>query len=183
MRFFAFAALLAIAGCGDPVLDAQREALGDEVAGIPKGPAHRAGQPCLVCHSRTGKVPPFMSIAGTIFQKATNDVPVEGAKVVMTDTTGYVKEASTNCVGSFYVEEAAWTPWFPVRVEISYTSANGELFEAKMKSEIGRDGSCASCHVDPEGERSPGHVFLMDAPEVPDFEVPALSCAEERTHD
>ena len=40
--------------CGDPVHDARVAALGDERPGVPAGPNHRPGQPCLACHGGDG---------------------------------------------------------------------------------------------------------------------------------
>jgi len=33
-----------------------------------------------------------------------------------------------------------------------------------MKTRVGRDGSCATCHSDPAGPASAGHVYLVADP-------------------
>lgn len=84
MNVRAFVVILA-AAC-DPVRSDAVAALGGEAPGVPHGPTHRPGQPCLLGHSN-------FAVAGTVF------------------------------------------------------------------TDVGRNGACASCHFDPAGRDSPGHVF------------------------
>jgi hypothetical protein len=65
--------LAAAVGCGnfdpfsDPILDADKAALGPEDPNVPEGPLHRAGQPCAVCHRDGGEDPTFV-FAGTVYR-------------------------------------------------------------------------------------------------------------------
>lgn len=158
--------LLALAtlatACGDPVHDMQREALGGEVDGVPKGPLHRPGQPCLVCHSDYGPAHMVLSFGGTVYeyQYDTNlgDAPLANASITLTDQTGRSYLTATNCAGNFFVQRADFDPVFPVSVRLEY----GNLPHIpQMTTRIRRDGSCASCHYEPIGPRSPGRVYAQ----------------------
>jgi hypothetical protein len=162
-----------LAACGDPVLDAQIDALPPEVPGIHTGPTHRGGQPCTDCHSSYGGRHPVFTVAGTVYQKPTNLVPVENAVVHVTDATGATRDLTSNCAGNFYVADTDWQPTFPLLVSLE-DPATG--LSAKMITKIGRDTSCASCHADPAGQDSPGHVYVTKDPSVPDATPPPLTC-------
>jgi hypothetical protein len=138
----------------DPVHDKAVADLGPEAPGISPGPLHRAGQPCLVCHSG-GNANPAMSVGGTVYAIRSSAAPLAGASVELIDVTGSIAKATTNAAGNFYVEQAAWQPVFPLQVNVSF----GEL-TATMNSIIGRDGSCAACHADPPSRISAGRVYL-----------------------
>ena len=167
------ALLLAVPACADPVIDAQIAALPGEVPGIRTGPNHRGGQPCGLCHSAAGGRHPTFTVAGTVYQKPTNNVPVEGALVHITDATGATYDLTSNCAGNFYVADTQWQPTFPLYVDLSDAAAG---ITTKMKTKIGRDNSCAQCHADPAGTDSAGHVYLTNDPTVPDMAPPSLSC-------
>jgi hypothetical protein len=164
-------------GCADPVADAEIAALPGEVPGIRPGPEHRAGQPCTLCHSDEGGRNPTFSVAGTLFQKpseaTTTKVPIEGAVIQVTDATGALRRLVTNCVGNFFVEESDWQPVFPLFVNLT-NAATGSNFD--MTTKIGRSSSCATCHEDPAGTDSPGHIYLMSDLTAPDMPVPPLDC-------
>jgi hypothetical protein len=148
-----FASLLASCSL-DPVHDEAVADLGNEVPGTPPGPLHRPGQPCLVCHD--GSVAsPTMSVAGTIHDVLGSTSPLAGASVVLTGEDGSTFTATTNSVGNFYVTQATWQPVYPLRVAVEFGG-----FTAVMTTIIGRDGSCASCHVDPASRISAGRVYL-----------------------
>jgi hypothetical protein len=155
------------AGCADPVIDAEINALPDD--GVRNGPTHRGGQPCLLCHSDEGGRNPAFSVAGTVYQKLTNKVPMEGVVVHVTDATGSSQDLTSNCAGNFYIDENTWTPTFPLWVSLS-NPADGTTI--KMISKAGRDGACAMCHADPAGAGSPGHVYLVKDATVPDAQAP-----------
>lgn len=170
----AFAA--SMLSCSDPVLDDAIAAQGNETAEIPKGPLHRAGQRCVVCHQEGGTAADFpYTVAGTIFAQPGRQVGVDGAEVRMTDADGTKHTAKTNCVGNFFVKPDEWSPKFPVLVEV----AKGNL-RRSMRSPIGREPSCAGCHVpqlpvsDPASQV--GHVYLF-AGDEPGFPEGALDCA------
>jgi hypothetical protein len=164
---------LLTAGCADPVIDAEIDALPGEVPGIPRGPTHRGGQPCTLCHSSYGGRHPTFSLAGTVYQKLTNEVPIEGALIQVTDATGTTRQFTSNCAGNFYVPDTDWEPTFPLFIDLSDPATDMSI---KMISKIGRDSSCASCHADPAGADSPGHVYLTSDASVPNGTAPPLTC-------
>jgi hypothetical protein len=147
-------ALVAVRCDLDPVHDDAVADLGGEAPGIPPGPFHRPGQPCLVCHDgSTAK--PAMSVAGTVYAVLGNGEPIPGATVLITAEDGATFLATTNAAGNFYVEQAAWQPVFPLRAAVAYGGLT-----STMSTIIGRDGSCATCHVDPPSRISAGRVYL-----------------------
>lgn len=147
----------------DPVHESEVEALGPEKPGIPQGPLHRAGQPCMVCHSPEGPANTVFSFAGTVFAApamvgATTGAPVTGvenAAVGIRDSTGAPFLALTNCVGNFYVAPDKYSPVFPVLVSVS--KGKNAVF---MNSQITRETSCAGCHARAVSDTSPGQVYL-----------------------
>ena len=139
----------------DPVHDEASADLGPEASGVAPGPMHRPGQPCLVCHGASGTAP-AMSVGGTIFAAADSTVPLPGATVYLSDTFGRTFRTSTNAAGNFYVEASAWAPIFPMYVTVAFGGVSNA-----MSTQVGRDGSCAACHVDPASRESAGHVFLV----------------------
>ena len=144
--------------CGlDPARSEAVADLGGETPGVPKGPLHRAGQPCVVCHDGSTATPE-MSVAGTVYGVLGARAPLAGASVVLTDVNGATYTASTNEAGNFYVEASAWRPAYPLRAAIQVGSV-----QATMSSIIGRDGSCAGCHADPASRISAGPVYLVPA--------------------
>jgi hypothetical protein len=175
------AAGLWLAGCANPVVDDQIDALGPEVPGVAPSEFHRPGQPCVLCHGEYGGAEPEMSIGGTIFavparNARSHPVPVKNATVTLTDTTGDPVTTRTNCVGNFFFEREKYNPSFPIRavveVEVPGTS---EKIRKVMATRISRDGSCAGCHQGAQGETSPGWVWMVDA-EVNPFPEPDASC-------
>lgn len=155
---FGFGALTAMA-CADPTISKEEEALGPEVAGIPQGPTHRAGQPCVHCHQSGGPGEPTFSIGGTIYQDAQSQLPIEGARVTLVDSNGASWSLLTNCAGNFYITESDWDPQFPV-----WASVHWYNIHVDMKTPIYRDGACAGCHASESGPDSPGHVYVSETP-------------------
>jgi hypothetical protein len=153
--------LLVLASC-DPYYNEQIDALGGEAAGVRRGPEHRPGQPCLLCHDGAVGNPNRFSVAGTVYLNATDLVPAVNATVILTGADGKVFKANTNKAGNFYVNPSQFTPINPMKVEVDYSN-----YKAVMQSHVGRDGSCAGCHFDPVSSSSPGHVYVVDAPAVP----------------
>ncbi len=149
-------------GCGnfdpfsDPILDADKAALGPEAPNIPEGPLHRAGQPCAVCHRDGGENPTFV-FAGTVYRDPVETIAVADAKVVLTDAAGHTFMTTTNCVGNFYVKTSEFVATPPV-----WTSVQAIEFPWNMESPIHREASCAKCHYDPAGPASAGHLFVTD---------------------
>lgn len=153
--------------CGDPVHDARVDALGPETSGGP-GPLHRPGQPCLACHDDQGPGKPEFAVAGTIYQTAApGSPPLAGATVTIYDATqdadgGAPHLAGTNAAGNFYIPKSDWTPFFPLH-DVSVTTPDVPT-PTTMHTVVGRDGSCATCHFDPKGTNSHGHVYLVVDP-------------------
>ncbi len=155
---FALAPLLAaLTGSCDPVHDDAKAALGGEAPGVPPGPLHRPGQPCLLCHDGASGDPPAFTLAGTIFVDANTLTAEPGATVTLLGADGKSATATTNEVGSFYLTPDQFTPKVPVHVES--VALGGDSIT--MHSHIGGNGSCAGCHVDPAGPDSPGHVYFV----------------------
>jgi hypothetical protein len=160
-------AAVAAACDADPVHTAAVNALGPEVAGIPKGEYHRAGQPCVTCHGGEGPASKVFSMGGTVFYgPANNSAPigVGNATVVLEDDSQSQFQVITNCVGNFYIQPGDWPghPEFPVLVTVQ-GQPEGTNLQVSMQSHIGRDGSCADCHQYPTQLnyfQTPGLVHL-----------------------
>jgi len=159
----AMSAALALGAACDPVKDDKVTSLGGETQGVRTGPLHRPGQPCTACHDGALGDPPEFSVAGTIFSAADNTVALAGATVTITAADGKTYATTTNAAGNFYVTPTDFAPKYPVRVSV----ASGGV-TVTMQSHIGWAASCATCHVDPPGPDSPGHVYF----DVPDGAVP-----------
>lgn len=153
----AMAAAPLAAGCGDPVHDALVDAQGPESATVKRGPLHRPGQPCLVCHDGSGPGRMVFSVAGTAYEHETSKAALAGGTVELVDASGATHLARTNCVGNFFVQQVDWDPMFPLHVTLVYGALN-----AKMTTHIGRDGGCASCHSGVVGPATRSQVWLAD---------------------
>src|SRR5579864_2181231 len=101
MALLALSTSIMLVGCGDPVPDSKIIALGPEDPSVPPGPAHRPGQPCLVCHQAGGKAAPF-SVAGTIYAEVDGSAPVGNANVYILDSASNTYATKTNCAGNFF---------------------------------------------------------------------------------
>jgi hypothetical protein len=152
---FVLIPLLALHASCDPVNDAAIAALGPEAPGVPRGPLHRPGQPCILCHSGNFRDPPGFSVAGTVFVNASDTTPAVDAGVLLRDSLDASYQATTNAAGNFYVLPSQFTPTYPMKVEVDYADV-----KVQMTANVGRDGSCAKCHVDPASSSSPGHVYI-----------------------
>jgi hypothetical protein len=144
----------------DPVQKAMRERLGPENPAVRIGPLHRPGQPCSLCHTGSGDAPAF-SVSGTVYRDNQSAVALADVIVQMIDIQGAKFSTRTNCAGNFWLTPREFAPRWPVWVTL-------ELGENKidMESPIGREASCAACHLDPPGQASAGRVFLTDDPVV-----------------
>lgn len=150
----------ALSGCGDPTRDTTIEALGEEAIGVPIGPLHRPGQPCLVCHD--GEVARELAVAGTVYWAFDSKRPAPGTRVDFVDGDKDHQFAYTNCAGNFFLYPEEMQVDFPFWVKVS---AGGT--EITMDSPVNGDGSCASCHKKTLSTRSTGRVYLYDNPPGP----------------
>jgi hypothetical protein len=80
--------------------------------------------------------------------------------VVLQDAAGHTQTTATNCAGNFMLRPDELTLQYPIWVTVQ---AAGQTID--MESPIYREGSCASCHADPLGPSSAGHVFLLANPQ------------------
>lgn len=141
--FCVAAAAAALAGCRyDPVQAEKIRALPPEDAQGTR-PEHRAGQPCVDCHSTYEGAEPKLAIAGTIFSQTAKGYlnGVHGVFVTIHDSAGATYKACTNTTGNFYITTADLQGIddfaFPLTVSVA---------GVKMNSLIGRERSCAGCH-------------------------------------
>jgi hypothetical protein len=168
-----------LAACGDPVRQSALDALGGETNGVPKGPLHRGGQPCLLCHGGEGPGNTVFSLAGTVYQTPSTKIPLANALVKVIDATGKEHEAGTNCAGNFFIMRADYEPSYPVWTKLEYgftvlPSGAHQPISQPMGSPIYREGSCGKCHEDATGAESPGRVYF--APNG--FPFPAEACPQ-----
>jgi len=130
----------------DPVPQEIIDDLGPE-QGTPSA-LHRPGQPCLACHSKYAGAAPQMTFGGTVYTKDADGkiIPAAGVSVFVADSAGDPRKACSNQAGNFYLEQKDWKE---VAFPLTVTAGS-----RNMRSLIGRDGSCGSCHKlpDPEGE-------------------------------
>jgi hypothetical protein len=153
-----FVLLFSFAGCTDPLHEQQVQALGPEDPSVSKGPLHRPGQPCLVCHGALGPASGMFVMAGTVYALPDSNVPAPNTQVTVEDVRGSTFTATTNAAGNFFITPDQWSIDFPAQVS---HVIQGTLESPKMfPSLINRDGSCADCHGLQVGPTSPGRVYL-----------------------
>lgn len=157
-------------GCSDPVQQEQLAALGPEKPGVPAGPLHRAGQPCLLCHSSGGEAPRFTA-AGTVYSTSTMGKPVGGVKVRLFDASRRSYLAYTNCIGNFFVYPQEFEPVMPM-----WASLSGYDADIDMESPMHKDGDCGFCHKPEKSPSSAGPIFLTEDPQKLD-KVPTIMCS------
>jgi hypothetical protein len=153
---FAGAGIVAFAcmfmSCTDPVRSQRIAALGGEDPGVPTGPLHRPGQPCVLCHSAGGPASsvPF-AIAGTVFETDGPDANgANGVQVLFIDAASSQRRYDTNFVGNFFVPESEWSDLtFPFKVGL--LSMDGK--QVAMSSTVNREGSCNFCHRPAAGSK------------------------------
>jgi len=174
--FVAVGGALAATSCESPVDAALLEEQGDEVSGVRTGEFHRYGQDCMACHGGYSSAPVFVA-AGTVFATPDDDIPVSGAKVILTDALGNTHAETTNCAGNFFVQEREFEPQYPLNATIEYRlpgeSSQTPVHRVVMGSRINREGGCAFCHVaGPPSSTSPGWVYLEPTQPSTPFTVP-----------
>ncbi len=155
----------------DPVHKASVNNLGSEQADLypPESPYHRPGEPCALCHSKEGPADSIFALAGTIFWGPDNyDKRVDMAYVRVLDANKTRKCFVTNCNGNFYATTDQFPSiTFPLLVSVERVKNPGKdestLVIRRMTGHIGREASCATCHI--QGLRdfgSPGQIRMYD---------------------
>jgi hypothetical protein len=154
-------ALLAAAAC-DPVHDDAIAALGPEAPGVRRGPLHRPGQPCLVCHDGAIGDPQRFTVAGTVYETSGANVAAVGAEVDLVDARGSSIALQTNAAGNFYATPSTYDPTYPIQVTVRGPGGESLRMQTLIEGNgtVEPNGACASCHFDPPGPSSPGHVCL-----------------------
>jgi hypothetical protein len=190
-RLLGGAVLVAIASMGsscnlDPVHRAGVNGLGPENPDLypPESEYHRPGEPCALCHSDKGPAESKFVLAGTIFWGPDNyNARVDNAYVRILDANKTKKCFVTNCNGNFYVREEDFSKLtFPLLVSVERTVDPGQNEETlvirRMSSHIGREASCAVCHI--QGLRdfaSPGQIRMFNSEqEFKDKNIPLVDC-------
>ncbi len=190
-RLLGGAVVLAIASVGsscnlDPVHNSAVNSLGPEDPEFypPESEYHRPGEPCALCHSKKGPAKSKFVLAGTIFWGPDDyNARVDNAYVRILDANKTKKCFVTNCNGNFFVREEDFsTLTFPLLVSVERTVEPGKNEETlvirRMASHIGREASCAICHI--QGLRdfaSPGQIRLFDSDqEFRDRNIPLVDC-------
>jgi hypothetical protein len=153
--------LVQLTAC-DPVHDDAIAALGPEAPGVRQGPLHRPGQPCLLCHDGAIGDPQRFTVAGTVYETAGELVAAAGTTVVLTDAKGTGTQLTTNAAGNFYATPGQYDPTFPIQVVVQAPGRPAVRMQTLIAGNgtVEPNGGCASCHFDPAGSDSPGHVCL-----------------------
>lgn len=185
----------------DPVHRAGVNGLGPENADLyePNSEFHRPGEPCALCHSDKGPAESQFVLAGTIFWGPDNyNDRVDNAYVRILDANKRKKCFVTNCNGNFFVRKEDFSNiTFPLLVSVERTvepnKNESTLVIRRMSSHIGREASCAVCHI--QGLRdfaSPGQIRMFNSadefkkanvktfPNCPDEFTQVPFCPEDR---
>ncbi len=193
-RMVSAAALLAVLGLAnlgsscrlDPVHQSAVDNLGpeDESSYPPESEYHRPGEPCALCHSEKGPAKSVFALGGTVFWGPDNyESRVDRAYVRVLDANKTKRCFVTNCNGNFYVRKEDFSNLtFPLLVSVERTVNPGKdestLVIRRMASHIGREASCATCHI--QGVRdfgSPGQIRLFNTDEeVKEKKLPQVDC-------
>jgi hypothetical protein len=163
----------------DPVHRAGVNNLGPENSDNypPQTEFHRPGEPCALCHSQEGPADSVFVLAGTVFWGPDDYTRrVDSAYVRIIDAEKRTKCFVTNCNGNFFARPSDFPksavyqndgPVFPLLVSVERVNVpNHDESTLKMRNmggHIGREASCATCHI--VGLRdfgSPGQIRLFD---------------------
>jgi hypothetical protein len=190
--------LLAIGSAGsscnlDPVHRAGVNSLGPEAADLypVESEYHRPGEPCSLCHSAKGPASSDFVLGGTIFWGPDNyDARVDNAYVRVLDAEKKQRCFVTNCNGNFYVRRSDFSNiTFPLLVSVERAVDPGQIEDTlvirRMSSHIGRESSCAVCHI--QGLRdfaSPGQIRMFNSDqEFKDKQIKLVECPPPPDHD
>ncbi|HEY8073313.1 MAG TPA: hypothetical protein VIF62_04375 [Labilithrix sp.] len=163
----------------DPVHRAGVNNLGPENSDAypPESEFHRPGEPCALCHSSEGPADSIFVLAGTVFWGPDDyNRRADSVYVRVIDGAKRRKCFVTNCNGNFFAKPEDFPksavynndgPVFPLLVSVERVKDPGKdettLQKRVMNSHIGREASCATCHI--QGLRdfgSPGQIRLYD---------------------
>jgi hypothetical protein len=187
-----FGGVVFVAGMGsscnlDPVHRAGVNNLGDEQDALypPESEYHRPGEPCALCHSSKGPADSEFVLAGTVFWGPDRyDRRVDQAYVRIGGPEKTTKCFVTNCNGNFYVRPDDYKNLkFPLLVSVERVINPGgtgpddekSIRVRRMSSHIGREASCATCHI--LGLRdfgSPGQIRMYDTESEVDTAKPPI---------
>ena len=171
----------------DPVHRAGVNNLGDEQPALypPESQYHRPGEPCALCHSAAGPADTQFVLAGTIFWGPDRyDRRVDKAYVRIGGPEKTTKCFVTNCNGNFFVRSEDYKNLkFPLLVSVERVNNPGgpgpddekSIRVRRMSSHIGREPSCATCHI--LGLRdfgSPGQIRMYDTESEVDVAKPPI---------
>lgn len=182
----AVAAISALSCNLDPVHSASVDSLGPEKAELypPESQYHRPGEPCALCHSKKGPADSEFVLAGTIFWGPDDyNARVDNAYVRIVDAAGAKRCWVTNCNGNFYAKKEDFSAiTFPLLVSVERTVKPGQdestLVIRRMTGHVGREASCATCHI--QGLRdfaSPGQVRMFNTErEFKEKNIPLVEC-------
>jgi hypothetical protein len=177
-RLVALGSVVAVASLGsscnlDPVHRAAVNNLGDENGDAypTESEYHRPGEPCALCHSKQGPADSVFVLAGTVFWGPDDyNRRAPNAYVRIKDANKVTKCFVTNCNGNFFVKPEQFSRLtFPLLVSVERAKNPGgknpgdedTLAIRRMTGHIGREPSCATCHI--QGLRdfgSPGQISL-----------------------
>jgi hypothetical protein len=154
----------------DPVHRASVNALGGENAdAYPiQSQYHRPGEPCVLCHGADGPANTQFVLGGTVFWGPDSyENRVDKAYVRVEDARKTTHCFVTNCNGNFFVTADEFPGLtFPLLISVERTKQPGNGDESTlviqpMSGHIGREASCANCHI--QGLRdfgSPGQIYM-----------------------
>jgi hypothetical protein len=204
-RLAAFAGLLGVAlvasvgsSCNlDPVHRAGVNNLGGEQADLypPETEFHRPGEPCALCHSAAGPASSTFVLAGTVFWGPDNYLRrVDQAYVRVGGPDKTTKCFVTDCNGNFFARPEDYPNLkFPLLISVERVNNPGgpgpdaekSIKIRRMTSHIGRDPSCATCHI--LGLRdfgSPGQIRMYDTEGEVNTAMPPLpaGCPNDAPH-
>lgn len=175
-RRWSFLSVFVVAGMGasctlDPVHNSAVESLGKERSDLypPESEFHRPGEPCALCHSKSGPADTEFALGGTVFWGPYDyNRRVNQAYVRVLDANKRKMCFVTNCNGNFYIKKEDFsTITYPLLVSVERTKDPGKdestLKIRRMTAHIGREASCATCHVQYARDyASPGQIHLYD---------------------
>lgn len=190
-RLWGIVTLAALASIGsscnlDPVHASAVDDLGPERDDRypPESAYHRPGEACTVCHGDKGPADSVFALAGTVFWGLDDyNARVDNAYVRIVDANRAQRCFVTNCNGNFFVRESDFPNLtFPLLLSVERTVAPGRdettLVLRRMSSHIGREASCAVCHI--QGLRdfgSPGQIRMYNTDaEFREKNIPLVTC-------